>query len=89
MSGDVKVDVRNGKGKCRAVTSGTTALTADAHDGPWSEVQIIEDDTAFSVLTNSLNAGDALTGRNFKEGMVLYGNFTAVTRSAGAFILYK
>jgi hypothetical protein len=93
MSSKIAVDLRPGhRGFTRLVGSGTDAhtATADGHDG-WGEIQILEDDTAFSVCTNAdaISGSDAYTGRTYAKGTILHGRFTAVTRSAGSYILYR
>lgn len=81
------VDIRAGHRGARTET-GTTALTAADHGGPWSEVQVLEAAT-FDVLTDRTGSGDALTGFAIAAGIVLYGEFTAVTLASGKVRLYK
>jgi hypothetical protein len=45
--------------------------------------------TTFSVLTNTVATGDAITGIAIPAGVDLYGKFTAVTLTSGAVALYK
>lgn len=66
------------------VETGTTALTGlDAY-----AIQLLAD-TTFATLTEDNRAGDAMTGFAIPAGMILYGNFRAVTLTSGAVRIYS
>jgi hypothetical protein len=83
------VNLTDGYRGTRTVLSGTTAHTAEAdgHTG-WTAIQILEDGTTFSVLTDAGEAGESLQPETFAKGDILFGIFTAVTRSAGKYRMY-
>lgn len=65
------------------VETGTTALTGlDAY-----AIQLLAD-TTFVTLTEDNRTGDAMTGFAIPAGMILYGNFRAVTLTSGAVRIY-
>ena len=63
--------------------SGTTAITGD-----FCAIQILTD-AVFSLITDSLASGDAITSLTLPAGLVLYGKFTAFTLTSGAVRAYK
>jgi hypothetical protein len=66
------------------VETGTTALTGlDAY-----AIQLLAD-TTFATLTEDNRTGDAMTGFSIPAGMILYGNFRAVTLTSGAVRIYS
>jgi hypothetical protein len=66
------------------VETGTTALTGlDAY-----AIQLLAD-TTFATLTEDNRTGDAMTGFAIPAGMILYGNFRAVTLTSGAVRIYS
>lgn len=66
------------------VETGTTALTGlDAY-----AIQLLAD-TTFATLTEDNRTGDAMTGFAINAGMILYGNFRAVTLTSGAVRIYS
>lgn len=65
------------------VETGTTALTGlDAY-----AIQLLAD-TTFATLTEDNRTGDIMTGFAIPAGMILYGNFRAVTLTSGAVRIY-
>ena len=60
--------------------TGTTAIT-----GRFYAIQILVD-CQFSVLTDTLASGDALTSILFPAGITLFGNFTAFTKGASGVV---
>jgi hypothetical protein len=84
------VALQDGYQGSRTVLSGTDAHTAaaDGHAG-WKVIQILADGTTFSVLTDADNVGGALVGETFDKGDFLFGRFTAVTRSAGKYRMFR
>lgn len=81
------VDIRAGHRGNRTET-GVTALTAENHGGPWSEIQILSAAT-FTTLTDLEGSGDAMTGFAIPAGITLFGKFVAVTLGSGTIRLYK
>lgn len=71
--------------------TGTTALVAATHGGPWGEIQVLADAT-FSLLTD-LDAhatdNDTMTGFVVPAGQTLYGCFIASTLTSGKIRLYR
>ena len=66
------------------VETGTTALTGlDAY-----AIQLLSD-TTFATLTEDNRTGDAMTGFAIPAGIILYGNFRAVTLTSGAVRIYS
>lgn len=66
------------------VETGATALTGlDAY-----AIQLLAD-TTFATLTEDNRTGDAMTGFAIPAGMILYGNFRAVTLTSGAVRIYS
>ena len=66
------------------VETGTTALTGlDAY-----AIQLLSD-TTFATLTEDNRTGDAMTGFAITAGIILYGNFRAVTLTSGAVRIYS
>ena len=66
------------------VETGTTALTGlDAY-----AIQLLAD-TTFATLTEDNRTGDAMTGFAIPAGMIIYGNFRAVTLTSGAVRIYS
>ena len=66
------------------VETGTTALTGlDAY-----AIQLLAD-TTFATLTEDNRTGDVMTGFAIPAGMILYGNFRAVTLTSGAVRIYS
>lgn len=66
------------------VETGTTALTGlDAY-----AIQLLAD-TTFATLTEDNRTGDAMTGFSIPAGMIIYGNFRAVTLTSGAVRIYS
>ena len=66
------------------VETGTTALTGlDAY-----AIQLLAD-TTFETLTEDNRTGDVMTGFAIPAGMILYGNFRAVTLTSGAVRIYS
>lgn len=59
------------------VETGTTPVTGD-----FSEIQILEAAT-FTLFTESLNNGDAMTGFAIPAGITLKGRISAFTLSSG------
>ena len=57
-----------------------------AHTGTWTIIQSVSDSTAFTTLTGDITAGGPST---LPKGMILEGNFTAITLSAGEVIAYQ
>lgn len=72
--------------------TGTTALTAAAHSGPWKSIQVLAD-TVFATLTDTDAAADGdedvMTGFTVPAGQILYGRFTAVTLTSGKVRMYQ
>jgi hypothetical protein len=65
------------------VETGTTALTGiDAY-----AIQMLAD-TTFATLTEDNRTGDAMTGFAIPAGVVMFGNFSAVTLTSGAIRIY-
>jgi hypothetical protein len=62
--------------------SGTTAITGD-----FCAIQILND-AVFSLITDSLASGDAITTLTLPAGLVIYGKFTAFTLTSGAVRAY-
>lgn len=81
------VDIRAGHRGNRTET-GVTALDAETHNGPWSEIQILEAAT-FATLTDAQGTGDAMTGFAIAAGITLFGRFTNVTLTSGKIRLYN
>lgn len=66
------------------VETGTTVLTGlDAY-----AIQLLAD-TTFATLTEDNRTGDAMTGFSIPAGMIIYGNFRAVTLTSGAVRIYS
>lgn len=66
------------------IETGTTALTGlDAY-----AIQLLAD-TTFATLTEDNRTGDAMTGFAIPAGMILYGNFRAMTLTSGAVRIYS
>lgn len=61
---------------------------AAAASGRFYAIQILND-TVFSLLTDSLASGDAITSLTIPAGITLFGNFTAFTLTSGAVRAYK
>lgn len=71
--------------------TGTTALDAATHGGPWSEIQVLAD-ANFATLTDAdahATANDVMTGFVVPALTILRGNFTAVTLASGKIRLYR
>lgn len=72
------------KGENGSVTeTGTTAITGD-----FEAIQMLED-SVFSLLTDSVGSGDAMTGFSISAGQIIYGKFTAFTLTSGKVRAYK
>ena len=65
--------------------TGTTAHTTESLGSPCVAIGIVSD-TIFTTLTGV--TGDALTAVTFPAGMIIYGNFSAVTLTSGSVLLY-
>lgn len=63
--------------------TGTTAITGD-----FCEILCLAA-TTFSLITNSLGTGDAITGIAIPAGVSLKGKFTAFTLTSGAVCAYN
>lgn len=75
------VRIRNAKGQKDVFTSASGAQT-----GTWVIIQSISDDTAFTTLTGDITSGGPST---LPKGMILEGEFTAITLSAGEVVAYR
>lgn len=65
------------------VETGDTALTGlNAY-----AIQILAD-ANFATLTESNKTGDVMTGFDIPAGVVLFGNFTAITLTSGKIRIY-
>lgn len=62
---------------------GTTAITGD-----FCAIQILND-AVFSLLTNTLGTGDAITTLTIPAGITLFGKFSAFTLTSGAVCAYN
>lgn len=63
--------------------TGTTAITGD-----FCAIQVLTD-AVFSLLTNTVGGGDAITGVTLLAGTTLFGKFMAFTLASGAVCAYK
>lgn len=63
--------------------TGTTAVTGD-----FCAIQILND-AVFSLLTNTIGTGDAITSLTIPAGLTLFGKFSAFTLASGAVCAYN
>jgi hypothetical protein len=81
---DVKAANNIALGQNGATTeTGTTVLT-----GNWVAIQFLAD-TVFTTLTDTTGDGDDMKTVTYLTGMVIFGQFTAITLASGAIRAYK
>jgi hypothetical protein len=49
----------------------------------------VMEDTVFSVLTGMTMQGAAIGSVTWKAGLIVFGNFTAITLASGKVVIYK
>jgi len=74
------VKVRNGYGYKDVIADTSVNI------GEWVLIQSISDSTAFTTLTGDITTGGPST---LPKGMIIEGNFTSITLSAGEVIAYQ